>query len=104
MLFIGSIGVSISASTCHPYFLIHALRWSSLRGMWAAFWKLVARSRPPWHDVQPKFSCGCGEPELMYMSRFGCVLNGCGASAYALFSMPRWQVVQRSTLGMILNG
>ena len=28
-----------------------------------AFWKLVARSSPPWQVVQPNVSIGCGEPE-----------------------------------------
>src|SRR5258708_20033689 len=34
---------------------------SRVLGVWAAFWKPVARPRPWWHAVQPTFSMGRSE-------------------------------------------
>src|SRR5436190_2903741 len=40
-------------------------------GVWPAVRKFVARSRPPWHDVQPNLSIGCGELDFKNRSMFG---------------------------------
>ena len=69
--------------------------------MWPARMKSVARSRPPWQDVQPNVAYGCGEFESTKRSRRGCV-RSTDSGYFCLSSKPRvsaamWHVMQRST-------
>ena len=95
----------MNLSNSQSYFFVQARSCASEVGEWPADQKEVARSRPPWHGVQPKVVAGCMDSLPTIRWKLGCVRKTVliFGSSKPFRSAATWHVVQRSTFGIFMK-